>query len=307
MDKLLGNHVAAKILALILASIMWLYVMNEQNPPLEAGFSVPIVQKNLAAGLVAFNVPDIARVRIKGPRSTIANVTANDIRCTIDFANAGEGNHTLRLQVAIPASLELLEIYPDKATVELDAIITREFPVNIQFTGVVSPDVIVEKAVLTPNQTVLTGPKRYVDNVTRVVGFVDITDKIQDIEQQVRYRALNREGKQIEQVVLKPDRGAAKVNILQKPDKAIVDVKAVVFGDLPEGLAIRNVRTEPNKVEITGPPEEVKKITHLFTEPINIAGFDKDVTTEVNLQTRPGIITNVSKVKVTVAVKKSNL
>ena len=74
MGKLPMRNWVAKILALILAFILWIYVMNEQNPPVEATFSVPLEVQNLADPLILQDAPDYIRIKVKGPRSIVAGI-----------------------------------------------------------------------------------------------------------------------------------------------------------------------------------------------------------------------------------------
>jgi len=64
MSKITSNNLTAKIVALILAAILWLYVMNEQNPPIESSFSLPVEVRNGQTNLVVSDLPDTVRIKL---------------------------------------------------------------------------------------------------------------------------------------------------------------------------------------------------------------------------------------------------
>ena len=43
LRSLVQHNLLAKIAALIVAIVLWLYVMNDQNPSMEASYTVPVV------------------------------------------------------------------------------------------------------------------------------------------------------------------------------------------------------------------------------------------------------------------------
>ena len=47
-----GNSWTVRIMALLVACALWLYVMNEQNPFTTRTFSVPLTKENLASDMV---------------------------------------------------------------------------------------------------------------------------------------------------------------------------------------------------------------------------------------------------------------
>ena len=53
-----------KLLCLIAACALWVYVMNEQNPQVENTYTVPVETRNLDRSLVATNVPSTVKVKV---------------------------------------------------------------------------------------------------------------------------------------------------------------------------------------------------------------------------------------------------
>lgn len=305
MENPAGNNLAAKILAVILAAILWMYVMNEQNPPIEASFAVPLEQKNLLANHLVSNVPDTVRVRLRGPRSIIAGISANDIKCFIDLANLTEGKHTVKVNLIIPSALEVIEVNPDKVVLTIEKIISRQLPVEIRLKGNALVGMVVGKTSSEPSEVAIEGAASEVESVLRVVSNVDLTGKNADFAEEIKLIALNRDGKEVQGVTIRPSKINVHISLLKQQNKAVVGIKYLTFGELPQGIILKNITTQPDKIELSGLKEDIDKIPYVYTEPINLTGITQSTVREVNLQLKEGIVASNNKVTVNINVESA--
>lgn len=96
-----------KIICLLMAIVLWFFIINEQNPMSEGSYTVPIVVENLDSQYITSNVPKTVYVRLSGPRNTIINVGPSDIKAYIDLSDAQEGEMSAPVRIEIPAGTEL--------------------------------------------------------------------------------------------------------------------------------------------------------------------------------------------------------
>jgi YbbR domain-containing protein len=108
-----------KLLALLLAVIIWLFVKAEEEA--EIGISAPLEVKNLAAGLVVTgDIPKVLDIRLAGPRIQLMMPALKSLRVPVDLMGIKEGRvvftgfekrlhlpRSVRLTRISPASLEL--------------------------------------------------------------------------------------------------------------------------------------------------------------------------------------------------------
>ena len=59
----------ARFMCVFIACCLWIYVMSEQNPIVEKEFAIPLASRNLAEGMIVFNVPEKVSVRVRGTRA----------------------------------------------------------------------------------------------------------------------------------------------------------------------------------------------------------------------------------------------
>ena len=139
LANLLRRNLAMKLLALFSAIFLWLYVMNEQNPPAEVSYSVPVEVHNLASDLVVHQLPETVRIRVKGPRSAVAYLNPADMKAVLDLKGLSEGKQAPRFQVNVPSGVELLEIQPNPVPITLEMIISKVVPVELRLNGSPEP------------------------------------------------------------------------------------------------------------------------------------------------------------------------
>lgn len=302
MEENRTRNLTAKVLAVIMALVLWIYVTNEQNPPIETSQAVPLEVRGVGDSLMAVEMPDSVRVKIRGSRSLTAGLQTQDIQAYLDLKGVGEGRHSARVHVVVPPSLELVEVQPDKVPVRIDTRVRRVLGLEIRFTGTAAAGASVAKAAATPDQVTLEGPHSITSMVDRAVLTVDISGKTGDFTAGVVPLPVNRDGKVVEGLSLYPERVSVGVNLVRGAVKKLVDVKTVIVGDLPPGLAIKGITTRPAKVEVSGDAPVIEKLEFVYTEPFSVAGMDKDTSREAKLQLRDGVTASPESVVVQINV-----
>jgi YbbR domain-containing protein len=293
MAHLKGENMTGKILALLLAIILWVYVMNEQNPPVEQTLNVKVEVHNVAERLTITDKTDTVRVRIRGARGIIAGLRVNDIEVVADARNADEGDHSLALKTSAPSSLEIIEVTPTTATVRLERQISKQLAVTPKFSGQPVTGVVVNKAVVTPIAVTVLGARSKVAAADTILVPIDVSGLDKDSIREGVAHAYTKNGAVLEGLGIAPEKVSVSLTVLQGLVNKTVDVKPVVFGELAPGAIITRITTEPAKVEIRGQAEAIKTVDWLYTLPVDLTGQNKDIVKEVKLQPREGI--NVEK------------
>ncbi len=302
MEEARGKNITTKVLALILAVVLWLYVTNEQNPPVEASVSVPLEVRGVSDTLVAVDMPDAVRVKVRGPRSITAVLTPQDLKAYVDIKGANEGRHVVRVHALVPTSLEFIEVQPDKLTVRVDSKASRTLPVEIRVTGTATAGTVVAKATLNPQQVTVEGPRATVDSVDRVILPLDLTGRSADFTAQLAPLLVNRDGRAVEGVTVTPNRIGVAANLAKGVDKKTVDIKTIIYGDMAPGNVLKSVVTTPVRVELSGDAKELEKVDFVYTEPISVAGINRDTEKEVKLQIKEGLVASQAAVMVKISV-----
>ena len=303
MDRFPKKNMTAKILAVIFAIILWIFVMNEQNPPIEMFFQAPLEVRNLSGSLVANDTPDYVRVKIRGPRSVVAGMSQQDIKAYVDLKGLTEGENIVKVHTSVPANLEVVEVVPDKLAVNLDTLVSRQLPVEVRTTGTPAPGSNLRQAAPSLTTVRVDGPRHLMDALERVVAYVDISGKKDNFTVEVQLAAINAEGKSIEKLTINPRRANVSV-ALTGASKKVVDIKTIIVNETPKNVLIRRITTAPERVEIYGDANLVDKVDAVFTDPISMTNIDKATDIEVKLQLKEGITAKNNTVTVHIEVEK---
>lgn len=302
MNRLFRNNLTAKILAIILAVILWLYVMNEQNPPIEASFTIPLEVKNLAEGYQVIDAPETVRIKVRGPRSIIAGVTAKDLQAYVDLRGIGEGRMTMKVATIVPSSTEVAEINPDKVVLHIDKTYSRTYPVEVKTSGTTPTGFTLSKTELKTDHVIIDGPKSVLDTIERIVVQFDLSNRQGEGTVSLPVVALNREGKVIEELQIHPEKVNLTFVMTQVGTKKSVDVKPVLAGELPQGIVIKQIVVEPDKVEVSGTKSLLDKLDAIQTEPLLITGLTKETSFEAKLMLKEGLTSSLTHVTVRITV-----
>lgn len=303
MGKISSNNLTAKILALILAAVLWIYVMNEQNPPIDSTFTVPVQLRNSHTGMVVTDVPDTVRVKLRGPRSIIAGVLTNDIQCSIDLKGLGEGRHNVKFVTQVPGSLEIVETNPDKAAIRIEAAISRQLPLEVRLTGNAAAGAVVSRVTSSQEKVTFEGPRTAVESVEKVSVPVDISGRSADFQTSVPAVPVNRAGKEVEGLTMIPDKVQVSVAVGKESQKKTIDIRPLTYGELQSGYTLNSITTEPAKVEVTGLADLLDKLDFVYTEPVNLSGIRNSTKQEVKLQLKEGLAATQNVIVVNIVVE----
>ncbi|HHV18982.1 MAG TPA: hypothetical protein GXZ27_09040 [Thermoanaerobacterales bacterium] len=273
MRKFFASNTAIKILSIIAAVVMWLYVMNEQNPQITTMIrDVPVKLLNLDDSKFAL-IQDPSEfkvnVKVKGRRSLVADLKPNDINAEVNMRGRMEGDNLIRVDVATPPNVEFIDVSPREIMVTLDGIIEEQMPVVVDVTGTPASGFAADKPLTKPQAVVVKGPRSMVNAVKKVSTRIDISDKNSTVVSTLPIRVLDGQDKEQKNVTFRPDVVEVTVPIVPVSN---VQILPNINGNPPEGYIIRDVRIDPPTITVTGSEDILKNLQSVNTESINIEG-----------------------------------
>ena len=302
MNYFLGRNLLPKLLAVLVALIVWIFVMNEQNPPLEGTFQVTLSSKNLSEQMTIMEAPESVRVKVRGLRNAIAGASGKDFRAVVDLKGMKAGQYNLPVSVTLPGGYDLVEVVPDKVAVKIEGIQSRQFTIEPRLTGALVGQMTLGKVEVRPSVTTITGPQSVLDSVSKVLAPVEIRDRAPAFSINSKLVLLGPDGNEMKSLTVEPSQATVTGTLEQGTISRVIDIKTVLTGNLPDGVLLRKVFTEPVKIELKGSKEALDKITAVMTEPVALTGITKDVTKEVPLQLPPEVTASRKTVVVRITV-----
>ena len=304
MTRLRGvvqHNLPVKIAALIVAVVLWLYVMNDQNPAIDGGFPVPVTIENAPEGYQLSSDTDKVTIRVRGPRSLFVSADASDFHARVNLADFAEGERAYTVEASVPYGFELVSISPDKMTINLDRMIEKTLKASLTIGGAPASGYTVDKVIQADEAVTVQGPRSLVDQVVHVVGHINLSGQSSDDIAQVSFIALNTDGREVVGVTLVPSSTEVTVKLARGLTRKVVEVQSHPRSDLAPNLKLEGVTVTPARIEIAGAEDVISKISVIGTEEFSLADVRATEKREVRLQLPEGV--TVTNPHVTVEIK----
>ena len=304
--NLIRHDLLTKILALVVAIGMWVYVMNDQNPLMERSFEVPITYVDEPENHIITHSADSVYIKVRGPRSVFVNMDRSDFAATVSLVNFHEGTAPYFVNAVIPYGLEFLESQPSSVEVTLDPIITKNIKLDIGVNGTPPAGMTVYSATAKINAVTISGAKSAVDSVSKVVGYFNISSEYTETTKTVKLAALNSSGIEVPGITITPDNAEVSIELARSLMRKIVNIEPKVTGTLPSGIRLKNITVTPNNIEIAGSEQAMQNITTLSTEEIPLTDIKSNTTRKVKMFLPTEITVTNDEVTVDIAVEPTN-
>jgi YbbR domain-containing protein len=314
MDKLMDNAWFIKILALLLAILLYFSIPNagseSKDVYVPGGNSsavitdIPVKVLYDTENLVVSGIPDTVEVSIKGPKTLVQSVKAlRNFEVFVDLSNAKIGTQKVNFEIKELSDRLDATIEPGSVNISIQEKVTKEFSVEAEFnTDLIEDGYAAGEPTLDPKKVKITGAKDIVDRIMYVKAAVEGKAGINEtFTQETQIQVLDRELNKLK-VDIEPE--TVKVTIPVKAQSKNVPIAIVKKGTPPAGITIDSIELDIDEATITGSDAILKEIENVIVE-VDVSKITDNTT--LNL---PVIIANGIKkvtpelVKATVIVTK---
>lgn len=300
------ENILARIICLLIACAMWVYVMTDQNPIVERSVEVHLQQNNLPNNMMVFNAPEKILVRVRGSRTQVmADNLDKQISASINLKNITEGQQSLPITVTY-AGGEVVTVTPKEVSIYVDTVSEKKVPVTTRIVGAVSSDMTIGTSVITPPEVTLRGATHRIDKVNKVVAPIDVTDHTGSFEAESDLVAVSDDGYDIPNMRIIPERVMVQATMVSQMLSTHVPVKLVMTGELPKGIVVTKTEILPESIRITAPPSVLKELKEVKTKPLDISKLDGSVVSAVELDLPEKIIPELRTVQIRISVERQS-
>ena len=288
MINKLKNNSKIKIISLLSAMVLWMYVMAIVDPEetkLFENIPVTITNKNELneRDLVIYPEQDLTtNIYVTGKLSNLKKVTKDDINVYGQINNPLEGNNEIYLKVSTSQRVNY-DFKNPVMIVTLEKIISEDKSIKVDITG--SGKNNVDNIMLQDNidKVSISGPRSLVNKVKRVVGTVKVSGESNDFSQSIKLEPVDANGKVVEGVELEKD--SVNVNIILLAQKTVPII--LKLSDNSESGV--NYTMSQNTVTIKGKKDIVDSINDIETQPVKLSEISPGTSKDIYLQVPSGI------------------
>ena len=277
-----------KIISLLSAMVLWMYVMAIVDPEetkLFENIPVTITNKNELneRDLVIYPEQDLTtNIYVTGKLSNLKKVTKDDINVYGQINNPLEGNNEIYLKVSTSQRVNY-DFKNPVMIVTLEKIISEDKSIKVDITG--SGKNNVDNIMLQDNidKVSISGPRSLVNKVKRVVGTVKVSGESNNFSQSIKLEPVDANGKVVEGVELEKD--SVNVNITLLTQKT-VPITLKLSDNSESGV---NYTMSQNTVTIKGKKDIVDSINDIETQPVKLSEISPGTSKDIYLQVPSGI------------------
>lgn len=288
MINKLKNNSKIKIISLLSAMVLWMYVMAIVDPEetkLFENIPVTITNKNELneRDLVIYPEQDLTtNIYVTGKLSNLKKVTKDDINVYGQINNPLEGNNEIYLKVSTSQRVNY-DFKNPVMIVTLEKIISEDKSIKVDITG--SGKNNVDNIMLQDNidKVSISGPRSLVNKVKRVVGTVKVSGESNNFSQSIKLEPVDANGKVVEGVELEKD--SVNVNIILLAQKTVPII--LKLSDNSESGV--NYTMSQNTVTIKGKKDIVDSINNIETQPVKLSEISPGTSKDIYLQVPSGI------------------
>ena len=288
MINKLKNNSKIKIISLLSAMVLWMYVMAIVDPEetkLFENIPVTITNKNELneRDLVIYPEQDLTtNIYVTGKLSNLKKVTKDDINVYGQINNPLEGNNEIYLKVSTSQRVNY-DFKNPVMIVTLEKIISEDKSIKVDITG--SGKNNVDNIMLQDNidKVSVSGPRSLVNKVKRVVGTVKVNGELNDFSQSIKLEPVDANGKVVEGIELEKD--SVNVNIILLA-QTTVPIILKLSDNSESGV---NYTMSQNTVTIKGKKDIVDSINNIETQPVKLSEILPGTSKDIYLQVPSGI------------------
>lgn len=277
-----------KIISLLSAMVLWMYVMAIVDPEetkLFENIPVTITNKNELneRDLVIYPEQELTtNIYVTGKLSNLKKVTKDDINVYGQINNPLEGNNEIYLKVSTSQRVNY-DFKNPVMIVTLEKIISEDKSIKVDITG--SGKNNVDNIMLQDNidKVSVSGPRSLVNKVKRVVGTVKVNGELNDFSQSIKLEPVDANGKVVEGIELEKD--SVNVNITLLTQKT-VPITLKLSDNSESGV---NYTMSQNTVTIKGKKDIVDSINDIETQPVKLSEISPGTSKDIYLQVPSGI------------------
>lgn len=288
MKNNLKRNTRIKLISLLSAMVLWMYVMAIVDPEDTKLFeNIPVTVTNTKElqddDLVVYPQSElVADIYITGKLSDLQKLSEDDIHIYGSINNPIEGKNYLYLKVNTTKQVSY-EFKSDFIVVKLEKLMHQEKNISPEIVGDYKDDV--DTITLQQSTVNISGPRVLIEQIDYIKATVHVDRKYKDkLTKRVKLIPVNIEGKEVKGVNLDVKTINAEVTFLEEKQVPI----NLQLQD--ENVDIKEYELSPKVITIKGKKEVLGKINYINTPKINSTSIG--VSKKVDLIIPEGVTTD---------------
>ncbi|MDW7739656.1 MAG: CdaR family protein [Bacillota bacterium] len=225
MERFLRSNNFARILALFLAIILWLFVTGDKitrsTPSLKVWQDVPLRVENLNQDYVITDIPSAVNITLEGLPEAFEDLPVQELDAYVDLAGKEPGNHLVRVQGRPPRGLNLVLLEPEQVRVTIEEFFSEDFEIEVELSGEPAEGWRFVQYTIDPGEVLVGAPESIFERIDKIILRIDITD-MRSIERfDLVPIALDEDGNPVHGLIIDPFVISVRVELERIPEPVV--------------------------------------------------------------------------------------
>ena len=315
LRKMLTNNLGIKLLTLPLAAIIWIIIINIDDPIISRSYPNIAIQLQNADAIDSLGKVyeivegNVVNVTVNGKRSVLDKIKGSDLLVTADLKQMSAFN-LIDVEVKCDkfsyADLSF-STKPKMLTVSLEDKVMKQFKVNVETKGSIDENYYIGSMEVKPTMIEVSGAQSVVERIADVRVVVELSGENESFKQKnLIPKAYDADGKEINSSGLEFNYSSITVKVNIQKTK-VVPIKVTTVGSPAKGYGMLQIDYDPSQVKVTGDESDLRKIRSI---PIQIdisdlrATLEKEIMLQEFLPEGIIIVGNSNSIAVKVRIEK---
>ncbi len=292
----IGGNLTTLFVSILLAVVIWVSAVTAANPNIETDLVVPLVVQNQPDDITLIDeVPPTASLKILAPQTVIEQIQQDDlIAASINLSGLESGTYRFPVILNYPDQvrpIRVLEYTPRQLELTLGKITDRQLPLDIQVIGEPAIGYKTGKLEWRRGMVTVSGREDLVEEVTSVVGVLDISDASETVAREVSLQPRDENDQLVENLTLEPNSIRVTQVINLQGGYRNVAVNVVTEGLVEPGYRPTSITPAPPSVMVfSEDPQLVEQLPgYVNTKPLDLTGVDNYLETILELDLPQGV------------------
>lgn len=304
------------LLSLVVAFGLWLYVVTVVSPGSEKEYyNIPVVLEGetvlLERGMmITSDANPTVSLKLAGTRTDLNKLNSSNITVIAKLSSIYDpGKLELTYSVSYPGdipegAISVQSKNPETITLEVEQRLSKEVPVEVEYTGKVPVDYLADKEnrVLDYEKIGIAGPKSVVDKITKACVTVDLEGKSETISDQFTYTLCDDDGMPVDAKMVTTDVEAVtltlKINRVQT-----VQLKVDILEGGGATLQTAEVEIEPQTIMVSGSEMLLEGLETLTLGTVDLGSLAEDTELKFPIKLAEGVTNETGVTEATVQVR----
>lgn len=317
------NNVVRVLLSLVIAFALWMYVITVVSPNSEETYyNIPVnlrgesILNERGLMITSDEIPKVT-MKLSGNRTDLIKISNENITLVADLGTIDKpGTQTLSYSYAFPGNvandaITVLDRSPGRITITVERMITKDVPVNIDYTGTLSEDYIADKEnviltdannmVLENNTVRVTGPESVINQISQARIEIDLTGRVASFSEAYRYTLCDKNGDAVDAEHVTTEIGEIYVTLyIQKVKEIPLNLLIIDGGGATSQTS--HIEYEPKSIKVAGNEIILETLNEYLLGTINLGELKDDTELVFPISLPAGVtnLTGVLEVRVTV-------